>query len=101
MKKLTVFILLLLSSTRVSACGYSPHGEDVRYCLFAPEYFHFGGYSSFYYNADLWGDYYSEKKQPEFYQSNILDWYRYTGKKVSLKSIEQFNENFKLTDINL
>ncbi len=102
MKKLTVSILLLLSSIPIFSCGYTPYGEDIRYCLLRPEYFQFEAYKLFYYNANQWGlnGYDEEKSIPEFYESNILDWYNYTQKKVALSAIETFNYQFKLTDIH-
>ena len=101
MKKLTVSILLLLSSISILGCGYTPYGEDIRYCLFRPDYFNFGAYQSFYYNANQWGfdnDY--GRRQPDFYESNIVDWYNFTQKKVPLSAIETFNDQLKLTDIH-
>jgi len=102
MKKSIVSILLLLSNVTGSACGYTPYGEDIRYCLFRPEYFNFGAYKSFYYNASQWGfeDYYMESSVPSFYESNILDWYNFAQKKVPINSIEKFNYQLKLTDIH-
>ncbi len=103
MKNLLVFILLFLSSVcKITACGYTPYGEDVRYCLFSPKYFNFKEYSGFYYNNFLWGfdtmnDSFSDKIT---YESNILDWYRYTKKKVSLEEIVAFNNQLKFTDIH-
>jgi hypothetical protein len=90
MKKLMVSILLLLSSIPIFSCGYTPYGEDIRYCLFRPEYFQFEAYKLFYYNANQWGlnGYDEEKSIPEFYESNILDWYNFTQKKVALSAIE-------------
>ena len=100
MKKLTVSILLLLSSLNIFACGYTPYGEDVRYCLFRPDYFNFGAYQAFYYNADQWGfDYFRGSRRSDFYESNILDWYNFAQKKVPLADIETFNYQLKLTDI--
>ncbi len=101
MKKLTVSLLLLLSSITVFGCGYTPYGEDIRYCLFRPDYFSFGAYQSFYYNANQWGyENYYENSRPNFYENNILDWYNFVQKKVPISEIEAFNYQFKLTDIN-
>ncbi|MGV3696883.1 hypothetical protein [Flavobacterium sp.] len=101
MKKLTVSLLLLLSSITTFACGYSPYGEDIRYCLFRPEYFSFGAYQSFYYNADQWGHefYYYGSRKPDFFESHIYDWYNFAQKKVPLNAIEAFNNDLKLTDV--
>jgi len=103
MKKFLVFTVLLVSSFCKSfACGYSPYGEDVRYCLFKPDFFNYAQYKSFFYNADLWGFDYS--RNPEDYKlnvdSNIADWYNYTNKKVSIDAIEDFNFNLSFTAIH-
>jgi hypothetical protein len=102
MKKFLIFTLLFLNSfSAVEACGYSPYGEDVRYCLFHPKYFNFNEYYSFYYNTFLWGydplqDDYQFKIE---YEANILDWFDYTKRKVPVEAIMEFNNQFKLTDI--
>lgn len=103
MKKFLVFTVLLVSSFYKSfACGYSPYGEDVRYCLFKPDFFNYAQYKSFFYNADLWGFDYG--RNPQDYKlnvdSNIADWYNYADKKVSLDAIEEFNFNLSYTDIH-
>ncbi|KAF2516480.1 hypothetical protein [Flavobacterium foetidum] len=103
MKRFLVFTALLVSSCFYSfACGYSPYGEDVRYCLFKPDYFNYYQYKSFFYNADLWGFDYG--RNPQDYKlnidSNIADWYNYTNKKVSIDAIEDFNFNLSYTDIH-
>ncbi|MCF6132012.1 hypothetical protein [Flavobacterium wongokense] len=103
MKKLTVSILLLLSSINSFGCGYSPYGEDIRYCLFHPDYFNFNAYFPFYYNANQFGLYgydSDEERTTSFYESNILDWYNFAQKKVPLSEIEKFNYHLKLTDIS-
>lgn len=103
MKKFLVFTVLLLSSFYKSfGCGYSPYGEDVRYCIFKPDYFNYSQYRSFNYNADLWG--FDFSRNPNDYKlnvdSNITDWYIYANKKVSLDAIEDFNFNLSYTDIH-
>ncbi|TRX41408.1 hypothetical protein [Flavobacterium restrictum] len=103
MKQFLVFIVLLASSFCKSlACGYSPYGEDIRYCLFKPDYFGYSHYKAFYYNANLWGFDYDQN--PNNYKphvdANIMDWYYFTQEKVSLDAIEDFNTNLSLTDIH-
>ncbi|WP_309641727.1 hypothetical protein [Flavobacterium sp.] len=103
MRKYLISTILLLSSfSQSSACGYQPYGEDIRYCLFRPDYFSYADYYAFYYNANLWGFDYDMKSQNEavYYEANILDWYHFTGKHVSIESIVQFNNELKITDIN-
>ena len=102
MKKFLVFTVLFLSSfLKVSACGYSPYGEDVRYCLFNPKYFNYNQYYGFYYNNFIWGyDSMKDDFQDKIsYEANILDWYNYTNKKVAINEIIFFNNNLKMTDI--
>lgn len=102
MKRFLVFTVLLVSSIKSLACGYSPYGEDIRYCLFKPEYFNYSHYRTFYYNANLWGFDYDQNtnKYKINIDANILDWYNYTNKKVSIDAIEDFNNNVRLTDIH-
>lgn len=103
MKKYLVFTLLFLSSfLTISACGYSPYGEDVRYCLFSPYYFNYPQYASFYYNNHTWGfDLMREDFTDKIpFESNVIDWYNYTGKKVALDEIAYFNNKMELGDIH-
>ncbi|MCV2487250.1 hypothetical protein OD917_20115 [Flavobacterium sp. SH_e] len=101
MKKFLVFTVLLVSSfCTINACGYSPYGEDIRYSILKPEYFSFSAYRAFYYNADLWGFNYDEYDSNKTPDANILDWYNYANKKVSIEAIEDFNFNLSFTDIN-
>ena len=102
MKKLLIFTILFLSSSKAFPCGYSPYGEDIRYCLFNPKYFNYNQYYAFYYNNFAWGfdtmtDSYQDKIE---YEANVLDWYNFTGKKVALDEIIYFNNELKLTDIH-
>lgn len=99
MQKFLICLVLLLSSfSKVNACGYSPYGEDVRYCLFHPQLFHYNNYSAFDYNANLFGFDYDYSS--EIVEANILDWYNYTQKKVSIYAIQEFNYKLKGTDIH-
>lgn len=98
MKKLLVFILLLLNSfsNKVMACGYEPYGEDVRYSLYKPMLFNFGNYNVFNYNSNLWSyDYYPNTT----FESNVYDWYKYTNKKVAIESINYFLNFSTITDL--
>ncbi|MCG9791055.1 hypothetical protein [Flavobacterium algicola] len=98
MKKFLVFTALLISSLQqVAACGYSPYGEDVRYCLFLPSYFDYQDFAAFNYNANL----YSDSSASTFgYESNIADWHQFLGKKVPIDAINTFMYDAKLTDIH-
>lgn len=102
MKKFLVFTALLVSSfSRILACGYSPYGEDVRYSICKPDYFKYAAYKAFYYNADLWGfDYDRNPNSYKLKDANILDWYNFTNRKVSIEDIEDFNFNLTYTDIH-
>ena len=52
MKKLRLFILVLLSSSITAhACGFYPYGDELRFCFFRPEFFGFGSFSEFNYTA--------------------------------------------------
>ncbi|AWG23422.1 hypothetical protein FFWV33_18740 [Flavobacterium faecale] len=98
MKKFLVFTALLVSSLQqLLACGYSPYGEDVRYCLFLPSYFDYKDFASFNYNANLFG---FETAYSPGYESNVTDWYHFVGKKVSVDAINEFMYDAKITDIH-
>ncbi len=98
MKKYLVIIAILLSNLSYTySCGYAPHGEDVRYSLFLPEYFNYKDFSSFYFNADLFGfDYYYQNQ----YESNVEDWYNFTKKSVPIDDVNECLNSMKQTDIN-
>ena len=56
MKRYLAFTVILLGNLlRGFSCGYSPYGEDIRYSLFSPEYFNYGDFKAFHYNADEFG----------------------------------------------
>lgn len=98
MKKFLVFTVVLLSSIcKTFACGYSPYGEDIRYSLFLPEYFNYKEFRAFDYNSQMFGFDFEYKNQ---YESNVYDWYDFTGKKVDINAINQCLNEFTLTDIN-
>ena len=101
MRNYLLFTILLLSS-KLFACGYSPFGEDVRYCLFRPTYFSFESYSMFNYNANLFGFNYDEIDYSlnTVYKANELDWYNYVNQKVPLESIRFFMNKAVFTDIH-
>ena len=100
MKKLIVFILLLLNSnsSNLYSCGYYPYGDDIRYSLFEPALFNFRQYNVFNYNAALLGYNYNSSTT---FESNVYDWYDYTNMHVSLESIDEFLNAASLTDITL
>lgn len=98
MKKFLVFTAVLLSSIgKTFACGYSPYGEDIRYSLFLPGYFNCNDFKAFHYNSQLFGFDFEYENQ---YESNVYDWYYFTGKKVSLDEINECMNVLTLTDIN-
>lgn len=101
MKNYLIFTILLLSS-KLFSCGYSPYGEDIRYCLFKPNYFDYVYYKAFYYNADLFGFDYDvnyDNRKP-FYEANEMDWYNYVNHKVPLEAISVFMNSVAFTDVH-
>jgi hypothetical protein len=98
MRKLILSILVFLNNLPVSkSCGYSPHGEDVRYCLFQPDYFNYTDFASFNYNANWFG--YNQEELVQFVGSNVIEWYNWTGRTVPLEEIDKFLNKSSLTDI--
>lgn len=60
MKRLTVSILILLSSSQKTfACFDYPFGEDIRFSIFNPKYFGFKDYAPFYFSAHSFSPLYS------------------------------------------
>lgn len=99
MKKLLIFTAIFLSNYyNIFSCGYYPYGEDVRYSLFLPDYFKYDDFSSFNYNADLFGFDYKYDNQ---YESNVDDWYNFTEKKVSIDEIDECINALQFTDIHI
>lgn len=98
MKNILVCTVLFLSSFWTAlGCGYSPYGEDIRYCLFAPHYFNYQDFSAFNYNANYFG---FDTEKTKLYESNIYDWYNYIDKKVTIEAIDEFLNLLKITDIH-
>lgn len=89
MKTLRSFILLFLTSfsISISACGYYPYGEDIRFCFTHPSNFGYRSLSEFDYSAALFypnseGVYDENETQP-----NEQLWFSYCKKKVSISEI--------------
>jgi hypothetical protein len=98
MKKYLIFTTILLSHfSKLNACGYYPSGEDIRYSLFLPEYFNYQDFSAFNYNANSFGFEYQNQNQ---YESNVVDWFNYTHKKVPIEEINECLNSLEFTDIN-
>lgn len=98
MKNFLVCTIVFLSSFfKALGCGYSPFGEDVRYCLFTPSYFNYQDFKAFNYNSDRFG--FGEIVNTGF-ESNVEDWYDYFDKKVSKVAINELLNELKLTDIH-
>jgi hypothetical protein len=97
MKRFLVFTVVLLSSiSKTFACGYTPYGENIRFSLFLPEYFDYNCFNEFCYRNELAGFYGYDIR----YESNVYDWYYFTGKKVPLSSINECLTVLTLTDID-
>jgi hypothetical protein len=114
MKRLAVFILLLSSSfiSRLTACGFYPYGESVRFCYFKPRYFNYDeGYNYFNYTSD-WYDYssYDANESEEFdygfyaginyHDPNLELWAKYCNNKVNRNAIDQAIYKLPATEIN-
>lgn len=87
MKKLNLFILVLLnSSIAAHACGFYPYGDELRFCFFKPQYYGHKTFSEFYYSANYFEpkDIYDKENSP-----NEEFWYHYCKEKVPVASITQ------------
>lgn len=95
MKKLVIFTAILLSSI-LSACGFYPYGEDVRFYFLNPKNFSYQAYSSFYYSS-LSFEQNSEAVISN--QDNEKLWRKYCDNKISLTDISAVLESFSFSDI--
>jgi len=95
MKKLVIFTAILLSSI-LSACGFYPYGEDVRFYFLNPKNFSYQAYSSFYYSS-LSFEQNSEAVISN--QDNEKLWRKYCDNKISLTDISAVLEDFSFSDI--
>lgn len=96
MKKLQVFIAVLLSSSiTANACGYYPYGEDIRFCFFKPEFYGYNEFSEFDYTSDSFDDknIFEGKANP-----NEKNWYSYCKGKVSIDAISDAVYNLRPAD---
>src|SRR5215813_5525606 len=100
MQKLVIFTAILLSSL-ISACGFYPYGEDVRFHFLNPDYFSYQKYNSFYYSSLSFGDhsYYSDAEKVNA-QDNEALWRKYCKNKVSVDDITTVLENYGFSEIN-
>lgn len=86
MKKLGICILLLTSSlcSKIGACGFYPHGEEIRFCFTHSKDLGLLEFSNFDYSVH------------SFYYENIIEtqenidlWFQFCHKKVSKEAIEE------------
>lgn len=90
MKNWKLYILFLISSTStlVSACGYYPYGEDIRFCFSKPEHFNMYGFSEFNYSSVLF--YPNDEKYKSLEENpNMVFWHRYCKGKVTYNDISE------------
>lgn len=99
MKKLSLFILALLSSTFIArACGFYPYADELRYCFFKPEYYGYELFSEFNYTANYFEPnalYERGKNTP-----NEEFWYHYCNGKVSTTSVTEAVYEIRQQDFN-
>ena len=95
MKRLAVFIAVLLSSI-ITACGYYPYGEDLRFSFLNPKNFPYRNYASFYYSAL---GFTAEPEVGADIRDNEELWKKYCGNKASLEDIEDVLNNYSYSDI--
>ena len=77
MKRLTVFILILLgNSGRLAACSYYPGGDEVRFSIFNPHIFGLGSYSQLFYTSHYFGWFNEDRKQIDDGEKMNIDLWR-------------------------
>ncbi len=92
MKRLLLFILILLSSIYYSfSCGFYPYGEDVRFSMFNPYFSKFTSFQEFNYSSNYFGYKYelsSRDTAVRFeWDENILLWSTRYNNAVPLSAI--------------
>jgi len=87
MKKFHVFILIFAGSftLQMSACGFYPYGENLRFCFFKPEYFGFGSYAEFNYSSQLFAP--AEASGFSYVNQNEQLWFEYCKRQVPVSEI--------------
>lgn len=102
MKNLHVFTLLFVTSfsASVSACGYYPYGEDIRFCFTHPTNFGYRGFSEFNYTSwnfypNTEGVYNDNEVQP-----NTKIWFDYCKSQVAIDAILEGVYQLNLDEIN-
>ncbi len=95
MKKLAVFIAVLLNSI-ITACGYYPYGEDLRFSFLNPKNLPYRNYASFYYSAL---GFTAEPEVGADARDNEELWKKYCRNKVSLEDIEDVLNHYSYSDI--
>ena len=90
MKNWLLFILIFTSSVlNVSACGYYPYGEEVRFNLLTPQFLGLRGMDQFYYSSKLFSENVVETSQKIRVESdeNIDLWFHYFNEKIDKETI--------------
>ena len=90
MKNWLLFILIFTSSVlNVSACGYYPYGEEVRFNLLTPQFLGLRGMDQFYYSSNLFSENVVETSQKMRVESdeNIDLWFHYFNEKIDKETI--------------
>ncbi|WP_298396925.1 hypothetical protein [Flavobacterium sp.] len=85
MKKLIVFILLLVNSLSF-ACGFYPYGEDIRMRFLDSNHFNCQSFDGFHYSSNYYYDA-SSLNEEKAIQPNDKLWFEYCKGKVSLDAI--------------
>lgn len=99
MKNFLVFTVILISNS-ISACGFYPFGEEIRFSFFNPANFNYYSYSEFNYS------YNSFYPNPNgVYPEGSIDeneqlWIKYCHNKVSTEAIRSVLYDFKEQDIS-
>ena len=90
MKNWLLFILIFTSSVlNVSACGYYPYGEEVRFNLLTPQFLGLRGMDQFYYSSNLFSENVVETSQKMRVESdeNIDLLFHYFNEKIDKETI--------------
>jgi len=89
MKRLLLFILILLSNTQEAfTCGFYPYGEEVRFSMYKPNFPAFKEFETFQYSSNYFMPVYADEEFPQsIVDDNIILWSKKYKNSIPLETI--------------
>ncbi|ABG60081.1 hypothetical protein [Cytophaga hutchinsonii] len=90
MKRLLLFILILLSNSRsIFACGFYPYGEEVRFSMYSPDFPLLKEFQLFIYSSDSFRSYSEKNIDTTAFDENVILWRKTYKNIISLESVHE------------